>query len=126
MIVAIIYILLFYVFVSSLCELQTQVNHRKIFKMMHCKILSKELFGEFYADILSDCLSNTHTSVSEDDSSSEYCSDSDNVNIRPTTTTKKPQKSLVIDSNMQSENKTHNAGENFTSVSSITTECNNP
>ena len=67
-------------------------------------------------------MSDIYTSVSEYDSSSEYSSDSDNVNIRPT----KRQKNIVIDSNMESENKTHNAGENFTSVSSITTDCNNP
>ena len=51
--------------------------------MIHCKILNEEFFGEFYEDTFSDYLSNIYTSVSEDDSSSEYCSVSDNVNIRP-------------------------------------------
>ena len=89
--------------------------------MIHCKILNEEFFGEFYEDTFSDYLSNIYTSVSEDDRSSEYCSVSDNVNIRP-----KKKKSLEIDSNMESENKTHNAGENFTSMSCITSKCNNP
>ena len=76
--------------------------------MTHQKILSEEeFFSEFYAYTFSDCLSDIYTSVSEDDSSSEYSSDSDNVNIRPT----KRQKCLVIDSNMESENETHGAGE---------------
>ena len=44
--------------------------------MTHCKILSeKEFFSNFYAD----CPSDIYTSVSEDDSSSEYSSDSDDV-----------------------------------------------
>ena len=48
------------------------------------KILSKEeIFGEFYADSFSDCLSNIYTSVSKDDSSAKYSSDSDIVNISP-------------------------------------------
>ena len=34
--------------------------------------------------IFADSPSDIYTSVSEDDSSSEYSSDSDNVNIRPT------------------------------------------
>ena len=51
---------------------------------MYYKILSKEVFFiEFYADTFSDCLSNTYTSILEDDSSSDYNSDSDDVNIRP-------------------------------------------
>ena len=63
--------------------------------MMHNKILNKEeFFGDFYADTFSDCPSNIYTSVSEDDNSSEYSSDSDNVNIRPT----KRQTILEIDS----------------------------
>ncbi|MXQ89039.1 hypothetical protein E5288_WYG019984 [Bos mutus] len=45
--------------------------------------------------------------VSEDDSSSEYSSDSDDVNIRPT----KRQQTLVTDSDTESENETHSAGE---------------
>ena len=40
------------------------------------------------------------------------------VNIRPT----KRQKTLVIDSDAESENETHGAGENFTGV---TVECDN-
>ena len=58
--------------------------------MTHHKILSKEFFGEFYADTFSDRLSDIYTSVSEDDRSSEYNSDSDDVTIRPT----KRQKNL--------------------------------
>ena len=57
----------------------------KFSKMLHHEIRSEEeFFGEFYADTFSDCLSNTCTSVSEYDSSSEYSSESDDVNIRPT------------------------------------------
>ena len=52
-------------------------------------------------------MSNIYTSVSEDDSSSEYSSDSHDVNIRPT----KRQKTLMIDSDTESENETHGAGE---------------
>ena len=93
--------------------------------MMHHEIMRKEaLFSEFYESTFSDCLSNIYNSVSEDDNFSEYSSESDNVIIRPTQRQKKI--TLVIDSDMESENKTHNAGENFTSVSSITTDCNNP
>ena len=80
--------------------------------MTHREILSEKFFGELYADISSDCPSHIYVSVSEDDSSSEYNSDSDDVNIRP----KKRQKSLVIDSDAESENETHGAGENFTGV----------
>ena len=83
---------------------------------MYYKILSKEVFFiEFYADTFSDCLSNTYTSILEDDSSSDYNSDSDDVNIRPK---KKRQKILVMDSEMESENETHGAGEDFTGVAS--------
>ena len=57
------------------------VINEKFSKMTHCKILSEEkFFGEFYADTVSDCPSDIYTSVSEDDSSSEYSSDSDDVN----------------------------------------------
>ena len=45
--------------------------------------MKKNFSGEFYAGTFSDRLSNIYTGVSEDDSSSEYSSDSDNVNIRP-------------------------------------------
>lgn len=52
--------------------------------MTHCKILIEgEFFREFYADTFSSCLSNIYRRVSED-SSSEYNSDLDGVNIRPT------------------------------------------
>ena len=76
--------------------------------MTHCEILSEEeFFGEFQADTFSECLSNIYTSISEDDSSSEHSSDSDNVNIRLT----KRQKTLVLDSDVESENRTHDARE---------------
>ena len=52
--------------------------------------MSEERFGEFYADTFSDCPSNINTRISEDDSSSEYSSDSDNMNIRPTKRQNKP------------------------------------
>ena len=55
--------------------------------------------------IFADSPSDIYTSVSEDDSSSEYSSDSDNVNIRTT----KRQKTLVIDSDTKSENESHGA-----------------
>lgn len=52
--------------------------------MAHGEILSdEEFFGELHADTSSDCLSNTYTSVSEEDSSSEYSSKSGDLNIRP-------------------------------------------
>ena len=88
--------------------------------MIHLEILSEE----FYADTLSDCLSGIYTNVSEDDSSSEYSSDSDNVNIRQTKRQKK-KKTLVINSDMES-GKTQGAGEDVTGVSSITIKCSNP
>ena len=69
--------------------------------------MSEEFFSEFYANTVSDCLSNIYTSVSEHDSSSEYSPDSNNVNIRPT----KRQKTLVIDSDTESENETDDTGE---------------
>ena len=103
--------------------------------------MKKNFFGEFHADTFSDCPSDIYTSVSEDDSSSEYSSDSDDVNSRPT----KRQKSLVIDSDTESKNETHGAGEcsfasteqwiednmsrkleAFTGVSGVTIEFNNP
>ena len=108
--------------------------------MTHHEILSKELFSEFYASTFSDYPSDMYTSVSEDDGFSEFSSDSDNVIIRLT----RRQKTLVIDSDMESENETHGAGgyafasaeerakdisrksEDFTGVSGITTEYNNP
>ena len=105
---------------------------------MHHEILSEEeSFSEFYEDIFSDCLSDIYTSASEDDSSSEYSSDSDDVNIRP-------KKSLVTGSDRESKNETHGAGdcslasaedwiennlsqklEDFTVTSGVTIECNN-
>ena len=69
---------------------------------MHHEILSEEFFSEFYEDIFSDYLRDIYTSVLEDDSSSEYSSDTDSVNIKPI----KRQKTLVIDSDMESENET--------------------
>ena len=51
--------------------------------MMHLEILNEEFFGEFYADPFSDYLSDLYTSVSKDDSSAKYGSDSDIVNISP-------------------------------------------
>ena len=82
------------------------------------KILSEEkFFGEFYTDTFSDCLSNIYiTGFSEEDNSSEYSSASD----CEYQTNKK--KTLVIDSDAESENETHGAGENFTGV---TVECDN-
>ena len=57
---------------------------------MHCKILSKEVFFiEFCADTFSDYLNHTYTSILEDDSPSEYNSDSDDVNVRPKKKAKK-------------------------------------
>ena len=49
-------------------------------------------FSEFYANIFSDSPSNIYTSISEDDSSSEYNYDSGDVKIRPT----ERQKTLLI------------------------------
>ena len=71
--------------------------------MMHREILSEEYFIEFYADNFFGCPSDIYTSVLEDDSSSEYSSDTDSVNIKPI----KRQKTLVIDSDIESENETH-------------------
>ena len=59
---------------------------------MHHEIWSEEFFSKFYAGIFSDCLNNIYTSVSEDDSSLDYSSDSYDVNIRPT----KRQKTLRL------------------------------
>ena len=75
--------------------------------MTHREVLNEEFFSEFYADTFSNCPSDIYTSVSEDGSSSEYSSDSDDVSIRPI----KRQKTLVIDSNTESENETYGAGE---------------
>ena len=66
----------------------------------------KENFSVNFKQIFSDSPSNIYISVSEDDNSSEYSSDSDNVNIRPI---KRP-KTLVIDSDVESENETHRCG----------------
>ena len=80
----------------------------KFSKMTHCKILiEEEFFGEFYAAPVSDCSSDLYSSVSEDGSSSAYSSDVDDVSIK----TKKKTKSLVIDSDTESEHETHGAGE---------------
>ena len=103
------------------------------------EILSEE-FSVNFVQVLPDSLSDIYTSVSEDDSSSEYSSDSDDVNIRST----KRQKNLVNDSDTESVNETHGAGEgsfaltekwtednisiqleDSTGVSGVTIECNN-
>ena len=65
------------------------------------------------ADTFSGCLSSVYSSVLEDASSSEYSSDSDGMNMRPT----KRQETLVIDSDTESENETPGTGEGFTGVS---------
>ena len=44
------------------------------------------------------------------------------MNIRPT----KRQKTLVIESDTESEKETHSTGEDFTGVSSVTIQYNNP
>ena len=86
-------------------------------------------------------MSDKYTSVSEDDRSSEYSSESDAENIRPT----KRKKTLVIDCDKEIEHETHTAGEcslvsteawiednvsreleDFTGASGVTTEGNNP
>ncbi|MXQ87451.1 hypothetical protein E5288_WYG000115 [Bos mutus] len=89
------------------------IINRKFPKMMHHDILSiEEFFSEFYADTFSDCPSKIYISVSEHGSSSEYSSDSDSVNVIPT-----KRKTLVIDSDPESENETHGAREcSFASV----------
>ena len=90
--------------------------------------------------IFADSPSDIYTSVSEDDSSSEYSSDSDNVNIRP----RKRQKPLVMHSDTESENEIHDAeecsfasteewtedniswkSEDFSGISGLVIECNN-
>ena len=78
MIVDIIYILI--IFVPTLCKRDVKFS-----KMMYWEILSEEeFFCEFYADIFSDYPSDIYTIVSEDDNSSEYSSDFNNMNNRPT------------------------------------------
>ena len=67
-----------------------------------CATSEWRIFGELYVDTSPDCLSTIYTCVSEDDISSEYSSDSDNVNTRPT----KWQGTLMIDSDTRSENET--------------------
>ena len=67
--------------------------------------MSEEFFGEFCAATFFDFPGNICTSVSDGDSSSEYSSDSDGMNMRPT----KRQETLVIDSDTESENETHGA-----------------
>ena len=63
----------------------------------------------------------TYILGSQDNSSSKYSSDSDGVPFRPA----KRQKTLVIDSDMEHENETRSAGEDFTGVSGVTIECHN-
>ena len=63
--------------------------------MMQCEILSEEeFFSELCTNTFSDYPSDMYTSVSEDDSSSGYSSDSGDMNIRPI----RRQKFLMIDS----------------------------
>ena len=54
------------------------------FLTTHREILSEELIAELYADTFSECPSDIHATVSDDNSSLEYSSDSEDVNIRPT------------------------------------------
>ena len=50
--------------------------------MMHGEILrEEEFFGEFYAATFSDCLSDMCTGVSDNDRSSKYSSDSDDLKL---------------------------------------------
>ena len=65
----------------------------------------EEFFCELYADIFSACPSDRYTIVSEDDNSSEYSSNFNNMNDRPT------KKDVVTDSDTESKNETHGAGE---------------
>ena len=58
----------------------------------------RRIFQWSYADTLSGYPSNICTSVSDDNRSSEYSSDSDDVNIR---WTKGQKKSFMIDSDME-------------------------
>ena len=71
------------------------------------------------ADTFSDCLSSVYSSVLEDASSSEYTSDSDDVNIRPTKRQKR-KKPLGMDSDAESEYATHGAGQGLTRVTGVT------
>ena len=94
-----LWLLLSFTFCFPGCLFQPCVCYKRKFisvkfsKLTHHDILSDEnFFSEFYRDTLSDC-------VSDDDSSSEYSPDSDNVNIRP----RKRQISLW--SNIHSPNK---------------------
>lgn len=47
------------------------------------KLSEEEFFSESDADTVSACPSDIYTNVSEDNSSSNYTSDSDDVTIRP-------------------------------------------
>ena len=75
--------------------------------IQHEILTGEEFFSELRANTLSDYPNDIYTSVSEDDSSSGYSSDSGDTNIRPT----RRQKSLMIDSDRYSQNETHGAGE---------------
>ena len=69
--------------------------------MMHGEILcEEEFFCEFYAATFSDCLSNMCTGVSDNDCSSEYSSDSDDLKL-----------SDWLWYGMEHEDGTHGAGE---------------
>ena len=64
--------------------------------------MKRNFFGEFYAYTLPDYLNDIYNSVSENSSSAEYSSDSHDVNDQ--------QKTLVIDSDTESNNEIHGAG----------------
>ena len=89
-----------------------QVYHHKKFLNDTAKFWVKNFLVNF-TQILSLTIWDIYASGSEDDSSSKYSSD--DVTIRPT----KIQKSLVTESDTESENETHGAGEAFTGVSGV-------
>ena len=66
--------------------------------------VKRNFFGEFYAYTLPDYLNDIYNSVSENSSSAEYSSDSHDVNDQ--------QKTLVIDSDRESEHEIHTVLEN--------------
>ena len=81
---------------------------------MHHEVLSKEeFFSEFYADTL--IIETTSILMSQKKIVLQISSDSGNVNIRPT----KNKKTWVTDSDMESENETHGAREDFRGVLAI-------
>lgn len=86
---------------SGLSILFHWVFNHKIFKNYALARILSEDFSVNFMQILSLAVQATllYTSVLEDDSSSEYSSDTDSVNIKPIKT-----KTLVIDSDVESEN----------------------